>query len=328
MVKAFHVDNRPIARRSADGTLVQAMVADDPAIVALVAQDQMALQAWSNQPIGHTSVPLHSFFALLTSCRAIELVANVQARHLTQALAGGPYAGLPVLSAAAPFKAGGRGGAENYTAIPAGPLLRCNVGDLYLYPNSLVGLCLPGHAVLRWLERSVSLFHQITPGAQDAVLINPDFPSYDFDMVYGLTYQVDLSKPARFDRSGTEVAPQSRRIVNARFLDQPVKPDQMFVLASNSYRCAGGSGFAQPLADQIIYEASQSNQTLVEDFITGGGQVGKAATSHWAFAAMQDTTVLFDCDPRAVAAVQDVPNLQLDPLMRLPNGFHRFRLRL
>ena len=100
------------------------------------------------------------------------------------------------------------------------------------------------------------------------------------------------------------------------------------MLASNSYRCAGGSGFAQPLADQIIYEASQSNQTLVEDFITGGGQVGKAATSHWAFAAMQDTTVLFDCDPRAVAAVQDVPNLQLDPLMRLPNGFHRFRLRL
>ena len=319
---------RPIARRSDDGTQTVALAGDDPVIAALAALDHAALLAWSDQPIGQTPVPLHSFFALLTQSPALDLISMAQTGHLSQALADGAHAGLPVLSATAPFTAGGRGGAENYTAIAAGPLVRRNVGDLYLHPNSLVGLCLPGHAVLRWLERSVSLFHQVIPGAQDADLINPDFPSYDFDVIYGLTYQVDLSQPARFGRGGTEVAPQASRIVHPCYLGEPVRPDQMFALASNSYRCAGGSGFERPTPDRVIYEASQSNQSVVEAFIQGGGQISKSADPIWAFAPMKDTTALFDCDPRALAALQDVPHLRLTPVVRLPNGFQRFRLHL
>ena len=327
-VDAHKVQTRPIARRSAVNGQPVALVQDDPELASLVAQDHAALKAWSDQPIGVTPVPLHSFFALLTASPALDLVATAQARHLSQVLADGPYAGLPVLSAVAPFKAGGRGGPENYTAIPAGPVVRRNVGDLYQHPNSLIGLCLDGHAVLRWLERSVSLFHQITPGAQDAGLINPDFPSYDFDVIYGLTYLVDLSQPARFDRGGTEVSPSSTRIVDPCCLGKPVTPDQMFVLASNSYRCAGGSGFAHPRSDQVIYEASQSNQSLVEAFVKAGGQADPSTAPQWGFVPQPGTTAVFDSDPRAIAALQDVPHLRLDPVMRLPDGFHRFRLHL
>ena len=328
LVDGFQVDMRAIAQRSANGTHPIALVVDDPAIAAVATEDHTALQVWSDQPIGQTPIALHSFFSLLTPSPALDLIAKAQTQYLTQALAGGPYAGMAILSAIAPFKAGGRGGPENYTAIPAGQLVRRNAGDLYLHPNSLVGLCLPGHAVLRWLERSVSLFHQITPGAQDADLINPDFPSYDFDVMYGLTYQVDLAQPARFDRRGTEVAPQAVRVVNPCYNGKPVHPDQMFVLASNSYRCAGGNGFARPDPDQVIFEASQPNQSLVESFIQGGGQVHRTATPNWSFVPQAGTTVVFDCDPRAIAARPDVPHLRLDPMVRLPNGFHRFRLHL
>ena len=327
-VEAFQANTLPIAERNAQGGHATALVADDPFIRALVVQDHAALQAWSDHPIGETPVPLHSFFALLTQSPALDLIALAQTQHLTQILAGGPYQGLPVLSAVAPFKAGGRGGPENYTSIPAGPLVRRNAGDLYLHPNSLVGLCLPGHAVLRWLERSVSLFHQIQPGAQDSDLINPDFPSYDFDVISGLTYKVDLTQPARFDRRGTEVAPKAIRILDACYLGQPVLPDQKFVLASNSYRCAGGSGFVRPSQDEVVFEARQSNQSLVEAFVRGGGQVQKSVAPHWAFVPMAGTTVQYDCDPRAIAALADVPHLRLDPVVRLPNGFHRFRLHL
>jgi len=327
-VDAYRTGTRPIAQRRGESGQPRALVLDDPAIVSLVTQEHAALQAWSDHPIGTTPVALHSFFALLTRSPALDLIAKAQGQYLSQVLAAGPYGALPMLSAVAPFKAGGRGGPENYTAIPAGRLLRRNVGDLYLHPNSLVGLCLPGHAVLRWLERSVSLFHQVGPGAQDADLINADFPSYDFDVIYGLTYRIDLSQPARFDRRGTEVAPYSTRILHPCYHGQPVQPDQMFVLASNSYRCAGGSGFVRPSADQVIFEASQSNQSLLEAYIQSGGQAAESAAPHWAFAPLNNTTVVFDCDPRAVAALPDVPHLRLAPMVQQPDGFHRFRLHL
>ena len=328
IITAHHVENRPIAQRSPDGATLVAVVRDDQVVAALVAKDHAALQSWADQPIGNTPVALHSFFALLTQSPALDLIALAQTQHLSRALAKGPFAGLPVLSAVAPFKAGGRGGPENYTAIPAGPLLRRHAGDLYVHPNSLVGLCLSGQAILRWLERSVSLFHQVLPGAQDVALINQDFPSYDFDVIYGLSYQVDLSQPARFDRQGTEVAPHAHRILNLIYLGQPVRPDQMFALASNSYRCAGGSGFERPKPGQVIFEARKSNQRLVETFVRSGGQVGRDAPPQWGFAPQPGTTVLFDCDPRAIAALVDVPQLRLDPVVRLANGFHRFRLHL
>ena len=327
-IAAHHAQTSPIAARSAQDGAPVALVGDDPMITDLVASDHGALQAWADQPIGHSKVALHSFFALLTQSPALDMAAMAQSHHLARALAGGPFAALPLLSAVAPFKAGGRGGAGNYTTIPPGPLLRRNAGDLYLHPNSLVGLHLSGQAILRWLERSVSLFHQVMPGAQDAALINPDFPSYDFDVIYGLTYTVDLTQPARFDRQGSEVAPFAQRIVKARYLGQQVQPDQMFVLATNSYRCAGGSGFARPKPGEVIFAARQSNQSLVENFIRAGRQVAQPGAPHWGFAPLGGTTVLFDCDPRAIAALADVPHLHLEPVMRLESGFHRFRLHL
>ena len=42
---------------------------------------------------------------------------------------------LPILSAAAPFKAGGRNGPDYYTDVPAGDVAIKNVADLYLYPE-------------------------------------------------------------------------------------------------------------------------------------------------------------------------------------------------
>ncbi len=44
---------------------------------------------------------------------------------------------MPILSAAAPFKAGGRGGPDYYTDVPVGPVAIKNVADLYLYPNTV-----------------------------------------------------------------------------------------------------------------------------------------------------------------------------------------------
>lgn len=318
----------PIARRNlADGRLV-ALVADDPAIVALAMPDHAAVQARAGQPIGQTPRALHSYFALLTDSTALSLVARAQAAHLAVALASTPQAGLPILSAVAPFKAGGRGGAENYTDIPAGPLRLRHATDLYIHPNSLVGLRLTGAELALWLERSASLYHQILPGAQDAELIDLEFPSFNFDVVFGLSYQINLTQPARFDPRGNEVNPASNRITDLRYQGAPVKPDQLFALASNSYRYGGGSGFAGATAAHVVFESRQANRDIVEAFIRSGGQADVPTAPSWGFVRMPGTTVTFDSSPLAEAALTEVPHLRLTPLMRLPNGFQRFRLHL
>ena len=73
-------------------------------------------------------------------------------------------------------------------------------------PNTVRAVRITGAEVREWLERSAGMFNQITPGEADQVLLNPDFPSYNFDVIDGVTYQIDLSPalPLRQRRRGGE----------------------------------------------------------------------------------------------------------------------------
>src|SRR3546814_13964396 len=98
-------------------------------------------------------------------------------------LKDGEYKDLPVLSAAAPFKAGGRGGVEYYTDVPAGDIAIKNVADLYLYPNTVQAVLISGEQVRNWLEMSAGMFNQVDAGAEDAPLINSGLPSYNYAVI-------------------------------------------------------------------------------------------------------------------------------------------------
>ena len=50
------------------------------------------------------------------------------------------------------------------------------------------------------------------------------------------------SRPTGINTFGRMIAPDARRIRDLRFQGQPVRPEQMFALATNSYRAAGGVG--------------------------------------------------------------------------------------
>ena len=43
------------------------------------------------------------------------------------------------------------------------------------------------------------IFHQITPGKADQTLIDASFPSYNFDVIDGVDYKIDLSQPSRYN---------------------------------------------------------------------------------------------------------------------------------
>ena len=62
------------------------------------------------RPVGKTSAPLHSYFALVADDPSVQIVSQAQTWYIKDMLKETEYKDLPVLSAAAPFKSGGRGG--------------------------------------------------------------------------------------------------------------------------------------------------------------------------------------------------------------------------
>ncbi|MDA4805304.1 5'-nucleotidase C-terminal domain-containing protein, partial [Enterobacter hormaechei] len=147
--------------------------------------DHEATLAYVRRPVGKTSAPLYSYFALVADDPSVQIVSNAQTWYIKDMLKDTQWKDWPVLSAAAPFKAGGRGGADYYTDVPAGDIAIKNVSDLYLYPNTVRAVAITGADVKEWLEMSSGIFKTIEPGKPDQPLIDTSFPSYNFDVIDG-----------------------------------------------------------------------------------------------------------------------------------------------
>lgn len=318
---------RPIFLRGEDRT-VTPTVESVPAVLAAVEAEHQATLDYVRRPVGETAAPLHSYFALVADDPSVQIVSIAQAWYLAQQLAGTPHEGLPILSAAAPFKAGGRGGPEYYTDVPVGPVAIRNVADLYLYPNTVRAVRITGAQVKDWLERSAGMFNQVTPGGQDQVLLNPDFPSYNFDVIDGVTYRIDLGQPARFDVEGAVAAPEASRIVDLAFEGAPIDPAAEFIVATNNYRAEGGGNFAGADGSTVVFEAPDTNRDVLVRYIVEQGTIDPAADGNWGFVPMPGTSVLFDTGPRAAAYLDAVPGLAIEPAGEGEGGFARFRIAL
>ncbi|MEL6690505.1 MAG: bifunctional 2',3'-cyclic-nucleotide 2'-phosphodiesterase/3'-nucleotidase [Pseudomonadota bacterium] len=318
---------RPISQRNEDRSITP-LVESVPAVLASVQKEHDETLAYVRRAVGKTDAPLHSYFALVADDPSVQIVSIAQKWYIKEMLAGTEYAGLPVLSAAAPFKAGGRGGPEYYTDVPVGDVAIKNVSDLYLYPNTARAVLVTGEQVKDWLERSAGMFNQVEPGSEGALLLNPDFPSYNFDVIDGVTYQIDLSQPSKFDPKGNLINADASRIVNLMFEGAPVDPGQKFVIATNNYRASGGGSFPGAKGDTIIFEGPDTNRDVIVRYIVDQGKISPSADSNWRFAPMEGTSVLFETGPKAQDYADSVEGVTLTPAGQSDSGFLRFKLDL
>ena len=318
---------RAVSRVTSGGHIRRATPAD-PQVesIARAAHDQT--RRWSRRTISQTSHDLTSWFALVAPCPSVRLVAAAQADHVAQALRGSVWAGLPILSAAAPFRTGGRGGPDNYTEVRAGPISLRNIADLYQFPNTIIALQLTGAEVADWLERSAALYNHIPQGTVDAELINPDMPGFDFDSIEGLSYEINLSIPPRHDAQGALIRPDAQRIQRITHAGQPLDPGARFILATNSFRIGGGGNFAAARPDRVVLRASQSHRGMLAAYVSRLGQVPRVPPPNWRFAALPGTSATFVTSPRAPVQPDGFAHLHLSPLDLTPEGFRRFRLTL
>ena len=326
-VVAHTSEARPIYTRAEDRSIVPEVESAQYVLDAVAAEHDATL-AYVRRGVGKTDAPLYSYFALVADDPSVQIVSNAQSWYIAEMMKGTEHEGLPVLSAAAPFKAGGRSGPDYYTDVAAGDIAIKNVADLYLYPNTIRAVRIDGAQLKDWLERSAGMFNQVEPGAQDAELLNPEFPSYNFDVIDGVSYEIDLSQPSKFDRDGALVNPDANRIVNLTFNGAPVDPGQEFIVATNNYRASGGGSFPGAMGDTIVFEGPDTNRDVIVRYIVEQGTISPSADANWRFKPLPGTSVLFETGPRARAYVGDVKGVTIEDAGDRDTGFAQFRIRL
>ena len=299
---------RPIWDRVARKPLVEA----DPEIGKLIAEEHEGTLRYMRSEVAQTSVPIQSFFAQVADDPSVQLVAQAQLDYARRALAGTPHAALPILSAAAPFKTGGRQGSSYYTDIPAGTLTLRNVADLYIYPNTVKALKLNGAQVREWLEMSAGAFNRIDPaGAAEQNLLNAAFPSFNFDTIDGVSYRIDLTQAARYNLQGKVVAPEARRIVDLQFEGKAIDDAATFIVVTNNYRATGGGNFPGLDGSNIVLDAPDENREALVMFLKAQGRVNPSADGNWRIQDVPGVKLRFTSGAAGVAHLPRYPGIRL-----------------
>ena len=300
------------ARPIYDTAAKKSLAAEDSKLVEILKADHDATREFVSKPIGKSSDNMYSFLSLVQDDPTVQVVNMAQKAYVEHYIQGDPdLAKLPVLSAAAPFKAGGRkNDPASYVEVEKGQLTFRNAADLYLYPNTLVVVKASGKEVKEWLECSAGQFNQIDPtSSKPQSLINWDgFRTYNFDVIDGVTYQIDVSQPARYDGECQTVNPKAERVKDLKFNGKPIDPNATFLVATNNYRAYGGR-FAGTGDGHIAFASPDENRSVLASWISAeskrAGAIHPAADNNWRLAPIASNAALdirFETSPSEKAA--------------------------
>ncbi|RXF04569.1 bifunctional 2',3'-cyclic-nucleotide 2'-phosphodiesterase/3'-nucleotidase [Pseudoalteromonas sp. PS5] len=324
---------RPIYETD-DNRNTVSLAESDATIEAAIRHEHNETRTWVNEPFAKITNTVNSYFALVNDDPSIQIVTDAQAWYTAKIVQGTELEGLPILSAGAPFRAG-RGGPDDFTAIPAGDIAYRNVADMYIYPNVLKVLKLSGAEVREWLEMSAGQFNQITANTEGVqALINPDFPSYNYDVLDGVTYQIDVTEPARYAANGDKVS-NGNRIKALKYQGELVTDEQIFLVATNNYRASGGGNFPHVSADKIVVDSPNENRQVVADYITyvseknGAKGLDPSADMNWSFTSVVGAHIEFFSSASTDAELYSQQFIHILPTGKTnENGFALYQLDL
>src|SRR5258706_3228 len=166
-------------------------------------------RAWGETALGSAGAGFDARLARAQDSPLLDFINEVQRRA----------AGAD-LSAAAAFDTG--------AGLPEGEVRLRDVFGIYPYENTLRAVRISGQQLREYLEQSARYYRTYAPGQP---VINDNVPGYNYDVVSGVQYNLDLTRPA------------GQRVRGLSYHGRLVQPADSFTLAVNSYRQAGAGGF-------------------------------------------------------------------------------------
>ena len=151
-----------------------------------------------------------------------------------------------------------------------GPITIAQVAQLYPYDNTLRAVRISGKQLRDYLEFSSRYYR--TPASGTARLeADPQIPGYNFDIVSGVDYVMDVSRPI------------GSRIARLDYRGAPVRDTDSFTMALNNYRQTGGGGYAMLSGAPVVYDKQQEIRQLLIDEVKRRGELRQADyfVSNW-----------------------------------------------
>lgn len=137
-------------------------------------------------------------------------------------------------------------------AIPKGPITVRQIAALYVYDNELYAIEGNGKMVREALENAARFYNSCpTPACASGPLINRSVIGYNYDIAHGVSYQIDLTKPA------------GQRIVNVTYNGQPLRDDQKLRIAVNNYRAGGSGGYTMFRGAPVVWRSYEDIRELI-----------------------------------------------------------------
>ena len=124
-----------------------------------------------------------------------------------------------------------------------------DVYALYPYDNTLFAIEVNGAQLKAALEQSASYWKGPGQVADNA-------RNYNWDMMTGIDYKLDLSKPV------------GQRVVNLSLDGKSIDPEYKFVMVLNNYRVGGGGGFDMYKDCKKLWESTETVREYIIDYIT------------------------------------------------------------
>lgn len=216
------------------------------AVVRAVERAHQAAVRYSTAVIGRTSVAWITDSSRMVDRPMIDLIQAVQLRE-----SGAELSFASVFSTEARFEAG------NITVE--------RLVALYPYENTLRALKLSGAQIRAHLEHT-NRYWVVERAADGSFTVrnDPGIPGYNYDVLQGLDYTVDLSRP------------MGQRITKLERNGRPVADTDSFTVALNSYRASGGGGYDMLRGAPVVYEGGREIRELIIEDIRRRGTLEPA----------------------------------------------------
>ena len=238
-------------------------------------------------PIGSTSMDITSYFARIKDSPVTQLINDAQLWYGERRLQGTEYEDYPLLSAAAPFIAGREG--PGYFTHVHGDINIGDVTDIYIYPNTVEFVKLTGAQLRDYLEHSGRNFQKIDPGSDaERHFIDYDLRAFNFDVIEGLEYEYDISRPA------------GERLATVNYQGEPLEDEEEFIVIMNNYRASGGGDFPHMEDDNVVISSTDVNREAIIDYIEARGEVNPEPSDNWRIKPLEtEGELLFRSSPAA-----------------------------
>lgn len=222
----------------------------DQAILEAVKKQHEAAVDYMKQPIGEATGDFSGATARTADSAIMDLIQKVQMK----------YAGTDLsLAAMLPDPA---------PSFKKGPLTVRDMYSLYIYENTLFAIKVTGQQIKDALEWSANYFNRYDYSKTATSLVNSAVRGYNYDMLQGAEYVIDITKPV------------GQRISGLAYHDKPMDMKATYTLALNNYR-AGGGGFLGFKGSPVVYQSSDEIRNLLIQYVKETGAVDPVVDNNW-----------------------------------------------